>query len=116
MLAYVYNADLFCRECGDKIKDELNKEGKAPASPDDEYSFDSGEYPKGPFSNGGGEADYPQHCGNRECQVFLKNPLTSDGYKYVKELINEPITTMEREQTIMEYLECYSFDLDSTEF
>lgn len=89
MLAYLYNADLYCESCGDQIKDELNKEGKAPANPNDEYTYDSGEYPKGPYSNGGGEADQPNHCGNRECQVFLENPLTEDGHNYVLDCLIE---------------------------
>lgn len=89
MLAYVYQADLYCKQCGDQIKDELNKEGKAPANPDDEYSYDSGDYPKGLYSQGGGEADSPQHCGNRECQEFLENPLTEDGRNYVLDCLIE---------------------------
>jgi len=28
----------------------------------------------GPYPDGGGEADAPQHCGG--CGVFLENPLT----------------------------------------
>lgn len=89
MLAYIYNADLYCESCGDTIKDELTKEGKAPIDPNDEYSYDSDDFPKGPFSDGGGEADSPNHCGNRECQVFLENPLTEDGRNYVLDALIE---------------------------
>ena len=53
----------------------------------DETTYDSDDYPKGPYANGGGEADTPQHCD--ECQLFLENPLTSDGVAYVREAIAE---------------------------
>lgn len=49
----------------------------------DESSYDSGEFPKGPYGNGGGESDTPQHCGG--CHEFLENPLTSAGYRYIRE-------------------------------
>lgn len=34
--------------------------------PQDESLYDSGEWPKGPYGNGGGEANSPQHCGARD--------------------------------------------------
>ena len=43
----------------------------------DENDYDSDDLPKGPYSNGGGEADTPQHCDG--CGAFLENPLTGDG-------------------------------------
>jgi hypothetical protein len=43
--------------------------------------------PKGPYSNGGGEADTPQHCDG--CGVFIENPLTGDGCRYVNEKLCE---------------------------
>lgn len=56
----------------------------------DESSFDSctpmGDqppFPKGPFADGGGEADCPQHCD--ATGEFLDNPLTEDGSAYVKQ-------------------------------
>jgi hypothetical protein len=52
------------------------------AMPDPDFC-DSGEYPCGPYSDGGGESDHPTHCGS--CQEFLENPLTSDGMVYVRE-------------------------------
>jgi hypothetical protein len=44
---------------------------------------DSDTFPQGPYANGGGEADSPQHCDH--CAKFLENPLTSDGLAYVRE-------------------------------
>lgn len=49
----------------------------------DEGSYDSDDFPKGPYPEGGGEADTPQHCDS--CHEFLENPLTSDGMAYVRE-------------------------------
>jgi len=79
MEAYIYQADIYCKECGEKLKLALD----SPENPDDETTFDSDEYPKGPFCDGGGEADSPQHCA--DCKVPLENPLTADGEEYAKE-------------------------------
>lgn len=86
MEAYIYCADVYCESCGAKICDELSAKGEAPDDPKDESSFDSGEYPKGPYADGGGEADCPQHCG--ECHIALDNPLTREGVKYVIDAIS----------------------------
>jgi hypothetical protein len=102
MDAYIYSADIYCEDCGAAIRAQLTREGKAPADPDNEYSYDSDEYPKGPFMDGGGEADCPQHCGaGAKCLnalellngsrigAFLDNPLTSEGESYVREAVRE---------------------------
>lgn len=102
MEVYIYAADLFCEDCGERIRAELDREGLAPADPNDEWSYDSDEYPKGPYSDGGREADCPQHCGaGPECHnaiefedgckvgCHLGNPLTTDGVEHVKEAIQE---------------------------
>ena len=44
---------------------------------------DSSEYPCYAGADGGGESDTPSHCG--ACGQFLENPLTSEGYGYVRE-------------------------------
>lgn len=119
---YIYQADIWCSECGEEIIDRLRAECREKAEkqvrevatdlesrfgidPDkwpkffdaleraafrklacdisDESSYDSDEWPKGPYPDGGGEADTPQHCAG--CHEFLENPLTSDGYEYVRE-------------------------------
>lgn len=41
------------------------------------------------YPDGGGEADSPQHCGNRDCQKHLGNPLTSDGIDYCLEALTD---------------------------
>jgi hypothetical protein len=85
MDAYIYQAALWCSDCTRTIKKELKKKGETPEDPDDEGSYDSDDYPKGPYSEGGGEADTPQHCDG--CAVFLENPLTGDGEEYVREAV-----------------------------
>ena len=84
-MGYIYQADVYCDGCGGAICDRLKLAGEAPENPSDEYSFDSDEYPKvADVENE--ESDTPQHCG--QCHVFLENPLTSDGYKYVGEKLD----------------------------
>ena len=116
MNIYVYNADIYCEDCGDAIRDRIRDEGLHPADPDDESTYDSDEFPKGPFPDGGGEADSPQHCGSgegclnafwisqgRKVGAFLENPLTSWGKEYVREAIQKG-----GEVTIL-WLEFYEF-------
>lgn len=82
MNAYIFQAALICEDCSQAVQGALVK----PAHIDmhDESSYDSDEWPKGPYGDGGGEADSPQHCDM--CGVFLDNPLTPDGSTYVKGL------------------------------
>ena len=104
MKVYVYQADLWCEDCGRAIRRRIRAAGQAPADSSDETSYDSDEYPKGPYSDGGGEADSPQHCGaHGECLnafiqagennigvgQFLENALTTEGINYVRESIRE---------------------------
>ena len=107
MDVYMYQADLYCADCGAAIKCRLDKEGKTPET-NDEADWDSGDYPKGPYPDGGGEADCPNHCGR--CHCFLENPLTSDGYIYVQEQIENGI----RKSPILEtWLGFYDFRVSS---
>ena len=81
MKAYIYCADIYCEPCALAIKATL------PTYHDDGLTWawearDSDHTPQGPYSDGGGEADTPQHCGR--CRLFLCNPLTSDGEDYVR--------------------------------
>lgn len=71
MDAYIYQADIYCKDCANEIR-KIKSLGE-----------NSEDYPQGPFPDGGGEADSPQHCG--DCGLFLENPLTEDGQDYVKE-------------------------------
>lgn len=93
---YVYAADLYCEDCGRWIRKEL---GRKDASGGGDV------YPDGPYPDGGGESDSPQHCGNDEkclnammfdgvkVGVWLGNPLTTDGVEYLKEMLSNPNAT-----------------------
>ena len=41
------------------------------------------------FADGGGEADWPEHCA--ECDEPLENPLTSSGVEYVLDAIRQSL-------------------------
>jgi ssDNA-binding Zn-finger/Zn-ribbon topoisomerase 1 len=84
---YIFRADVYCETCGEAYKRALDKQGKAPADPSDESSYDSDQYPKGPYYDQDTKADGPQHCGR--CGVFLENPLTIEGYQYLNQMILE---------------------------
>lgn len=85
MDVYVYEAALLCSCCGEATRERLTVEGKAPADLRDESSYDSDDFPKGPYPDGGGESDSPQHCDH--CNVFLQNPLTEDGADYLRQVV-----------------------------
>jgi hypothetical protein len=80
--AYIYAAALLCASCGEAQRKHLDEafaeNGAAPGTDED----DSDRYPQGPYADGGGESDSPQHCD--QCGTFLYNPLTGDGYAYLR--------------------------------
>lgn len=78
MYAYVYQATLLCEDCAKAVIKDLAERGYTDTG-------DSDDWPQGPYSEGGGEADCPQHCDH--CNVFLENPLTTDGVEYVKDAV-----------------------------
>ena len=95
---YIYQADVWCDDCGRAICERLTQEGKAPANPADECTFDSDDYPKP--ADDRGEADTPQHCAaGADCLNAIELPsrlvgllfgeLTPDGVAYVKNAIVE---------------------------
>ncbi len=57
---YVYNADTYCDSCGEAIRADLTRADLAPADPSDEYSYDSDDFPKGPYPCE--STDSPDHC------------------------------------------------------
>ncbi len=85
-LAYMYKAALYCQHCGEEIKKHLSTSGNVPQNLD-ETQYDSDSYPKGPYPDGGGEADSPQHCD--KCGRFLENPLTQEGIEYVRRAVDD---------------------------
>lgn len=52
MKTYIYCADIYCSDCGEKIRAELAGPGQVtPTTPETDY--DSDDYPKGPYPDGG---------------------------------------------------------------
>ncbi|KKK96517.1 hypothetical protein LCGC14_2661970 [marine sediment metagenome] len=101
MNVYIYAADLYCEDCGDDIRATLLRDG-CDFNSDDETTYDSNDFPKGPYPDGGGESDCPQHCGagsncinalelpdDHKIGVWLENELTIDGVSYVREAVQE---------------------------
>lgn len=82
MNVFIFQSALYCEDCGEDIRKGLTEAGQVPADIKDESSYDSAYFPKGPYGNGGGAADSPQSCDC--CKAFLENPLTADGYEYVR--------------------------------
>ena len=112
MNAYIYQAALYCERCGNEIRERLTDEGKAPANPDDEHTYDSDGFPKGPYSDGGGEADCPQHCDG--CGCHLENPLTSDGENHVRESILDHLCSNDGDKDVIETWRAYYPECEPT--
>ena len=99
MQTYVFQAALWCEDCGLAIRHRLLAAHQGPRHPDDESSYDSDRFPKGPYPDGGGESDVVEHCaGMGDCLnrqlvgtlrdgrpwyvgVWLENELTTEGLK-----------------------------------
>jgi len=82
MDAWIYAADIYCEDCACDISDKLDvvRFSEVPKLPYEKHGDD---YPQGPYADGGGEADTPNHCGS--CGEFLENSLTQDGENYVRD-------------------------------
>ena len=109
MNVYQYQAALYCEHCGEEIRQRLTAEGKAPANPDDECTYDSDDFPKGPYPDGGGEADCPQHCDG--CGCFLENEATAEGANYIREKILDHLCSNDGDPNVIQtwrdfYPEC----------
>lgn len=103
-MAYIYQAGLYCDDCGREIIADLDRRGT-------EDTEDSDDYPQY-APDGGGEADSPQHCeagptcknaitlrqrdpatGKRRTYrigAWLENDLTEAGAEYVRAAVREP--------------------------
>lgn len=75
MDAYIFQAAFWCAPCAEQWIGDHGGQRARPAL------VDSARWPDGPYDDGGGEADCPQHCD--QCGDFLDNPLTEDGERYV---------------------------------
>jgi hypothetical protein len=91
MDAYIYQAALLCADCAVITMNEFELfnmlGGSSSPFRRPKPWTDSDSYPQGPYTAGGGEADTPQHCD--ACGVFLENPLTTDGSRYVNEQLSD---------------------------
>ena len=129
MDAYIYKAGLWCRLCVIKALVAARKAapGAIDMSPAEalqqivsangftrESDYDSDDLPKGPYAQGGGEADTPQQC--EGCRQFLGNPLTSDGMLWVEGAIRDYLTTRNpiavTTDTVNEWADFYKDELD----
>lgn len=118
MDVYVFQAALLCDGCGEAVRRDLDANGCKPEDVEDESSYDSDRYPKGPYANGGGEADCPQHCDH--CGTFLDNALTGDGETYVRDAFREFVETGHGNPDVLaEWKAAYGWcwdDFESTTF
>jgi hypothetical protein len=90
MDVFIYQAALLCAPCATEIKSAIEWQNMIAGRDITQRCRsweDSDSYPQGPHADGGGEADTPQHCDG--CGLFLENPLTQDGYRYVNEKLIE---------------------------
>jgi hypothetical protein len=114
MQAYIYQADIYCEDCGRAIRRRIRAEGNAPANPKDETSYDSDQYPKGPTDNGGGESDKPEHCG--ACHCPLGNDLTTHGVEYVLEYAEQALKSGQENKVTSEWVELLAdYSLNKTQ-
>jgi len=98
---YIYRADIYCEDCAKEIMARLLTEsGKKLEDYEDEHTYDSDEFPKGPYEDE--ESDTPEHCANGPSCInaitlpdgtkigdWLENDLTDYGVEYIKEVIEE---------------------------
>ena len=87
MKTYIFQAAMLCEPCARAVM--------ATRQPNE----DSDHYPQGPYADGGGEADTPQHCDH--CNAFLENPLTPDGAEYVVEAIAAQVLNGEGNRAVV---------------
>ncbi len=92
MNVYIYASNIWCEECGKAIHERIMSK----------MAFNSDDFPKGPYPDGGGESDSPQHCAaGPDCLnaiefddgvkigAWLENKLTEKGIKYVNNAITK---------------------------
>jgi hypothetical protein len=95
-ILYTYQAALYCETCGQRIRAELIVQGKAPDDPDDDFSYDSDDFPKECLA---GESDSVSFCdsgadctdpivlsdGKTKIGCYLEEDLTSEGIRNLQE-------------------------------
>lgn len=105
---FIYCADIYCSGCGSAIKRDLDQcPSESMLRYGDTAKEDSNYYPQGPYADGGGEADCPQHCG--ACAALLRNPLTGDGESYVRAAVDDAESDGEMNGALIEWRDYYSY-------
>ncbi len=118
MLVYIYQAALFCTDCGEKAVAELEAEGAepeiqcpdckhagkgatfkphgglgwrmCPACGSERCAYDERDYDSGDFPKGPcDEGDSDTPSHCDDCGTFLESDLTSEGERYVVEAVQE---------------------------
>ncbi|TXI90581.1 MAG: hypothetical protein E6Q36_01235 [Chryseobacterium sp.] len=90
-IIYIYQAALYCEACGARIRADLTAQGKAPADPDDQASYDSDKFPKDQVA---GETDSAGFCDSgvlssgHKIGCYLEEDLTSEGIKNLQESLS----------------------------
>lgn len=119
MQVYMLQAALICDHCASEFMANTPKPDHVVYFPNlneyDESSYDSDEWPKGPYPDGGGEADTPQHCDH--CGEFLDNPLTPDGEECVRDAFRRYVLENRGSlfETLKTWKESYSWVFDDYE-
>lgn len=101
-MAYIFQADIYCDDCGHALCRKFDTAGERPADVEDEHSYDSDEYPKRVGDDDDhGESDTQTHCASGPTCVnafwvgafkvgeLLGTNLTQDGIQYVVDMIQE---------------------------
>lgn len=104
MKVSIYQAAFLCEDCTNKTKKELNYLHEDLP----QHEYDSNNYPKGLYENGGGESDTPGSCDH--CHIFLENPLTGDGIQYVLDVFVSCILQNRINKVVQEWIEFYKDD------
>ena len=103
MKIYMFQADVYCKPCGEAIAATLPD----PDAWEREHP-DSNSYPIA-YDSSEGEADSPEHCD--KCSLFLERNLTEYGVRYVKEIVAEDLSTeSEIVGIVKEWIDFYGID------
>src|ERR1700682_111947 len=106
---YMYRGALYCGDCGEDIRESLTVDGEAPQDPEDELSYDSETFPKGPFDSND-ESDSPQSCD--KCGIFLENRLTEEGIDHLHWMIIDSLHHGRVSAACRDWIEYYQVELE----
>ena len=102
MKIYMFEADWYCKPCGEAI---------AATLPDpDAWELghpDSDSYPVA-YDSSEGESDTPDHCSNHDCEMFLERNLTEDGIEYVRNAVRELALGNGRDEIVQQWVEAHN--------